>query len=262
MIDNQAWVKKSRLGGLRRIELYGNPGTSEGRSRGGKKTIRLFHRDKNTARKAGFIIRKEIKYPIRCAELAELIGVILGDGGLPGNHQLTIAFNKETDKEYSVFLGKMLKSLFSIDYHIHYRRDNNGADIVVSSSNLVDFLLKQGLVIGNKVKNQVDIPSWIYDRLEYQKACLRGLVDTDGSFYLHRYNTNGKNYKYLKLCFTNRSKPLLNFALRILKKLNFKAYLLGDHVSIYSKIEIKKYFECIGSHNSKHSNKIRKFLAN
>jgi hypothetical protein len=51
-------INKARLGGLRRVELYGNPGTPEGRSKGGKKTIRLFHRDKDLARKAGFIIRK------------------------------------------------------------------------------------------------------------------------------------------------------------------------------------------------------------
>lgn len=262
MVNKQAWIKKSRLGGLRCIQLHGNPGTREGRRKGGKRSIELFHQNPDFARKAGFIIRKEIKYPLRCAELAELIGIILGDGGMSGNHQLTISFNSKTDKEYSVFLGKILRDLFSIDYHIHTRKDCNGADIVVSSSNLIEFLLKQGLAAGNKVENQVDIPSWIYEKIEYQKACLRGLVDTDGSFYRHRYNSNGKNYKYLKLCFTNCSKPLLNFVMRILKKLNFKAYLQGDHVSIYSRTGIQKYFKDIGSHNPKHINKISKFLAN
>lgn len=252
----------ARLGAFARLKLYGNPGTYEGRSKGGKKTIRLFHRDKDAARKAGFIIRKEIKYPVRCVKLAELIGIILGDGGMSGNHQLTISFNSKTDKEYSVFLGKILRKLFSIDHHIHPRKGCNGADIVVNSSNLIDFLLKQGLVTGNKVKNQVDIPDWIDDKPEYQKACLRGLIDTDGSFYCHRYNSNGKNYKYLKLCFASRSKPLLNSVLRILRKFNFDAYLHGDQVFIYSMLGIKKYFEEIGSHNPKHSNKITKLFAN
>lgn len=202
-------INKARLGGLRRVELYGNPGTPEGRSKGGKETIRLFHRDKNLARKYGFIIRKEIKYPLRCVELAELIGIILGDGGIPGNHQLIISFNNKTDRAYSLFLGNILRKLFSINHHIHPRKDSNGADIVVNSSNLIDFLLKQGLIAGNKVKNQVDIPDWIKNKPEYQKACLRGLIDTDGSFYCHSYKSNGKNYKYIKLCFANRSKPLL-----------------------------------------------------
>ncbi len=253
---------RARLGGLRRVELYGNPGTPEGRSKGGRKTISYLHQNPNLAREVGFIIRKEIECPVRCAELAELIGVILGDGGLPGNHQLTISLNSKTDKEYLVFLGKILRKLFSVNYHIHPRKNCNGADIVVSSSNLVDFLLKQGLTAGNKVKNQVDIPNWINKRFEYQKSCVRGLVDTDGSFYRHRYNSNGKNYEYLKLCFTNCSRPLLNSVWRILKKFNFEAYLHGDQVFIYSRQGIKRYFEEIGSHNPKHLNKIRKFLAN
>lgn len=260
MIDKQAWIRKSRLGGLKRIQLHGNPGTFEGRRKGGRRSIELFHQNPDFAKRAGFIIRKEIKYPARCVELAELIGVILGDGGLSGNHQLTISFNSKTDKRYSVFLGKILKRLFSINHHIHPRKNCNGADIVLNSSNLIDFLLRQGLVAGNKVKNQVDIPDWIYEKLEYQKACLRGLIDTDGSFYRHRYNSNGKDYKYLKLCFASRSKPLLYSALRILKKLNFEPYLHGDQVFIYSRQGIKKYFEEIGSHNPKHLNKIRKFL--
>jgi DNA-binding transcriptional regulator WhiA len=255
-------ISKIRLGGLRRIELHGNPGTHEGRSKGGKKTISLFKNNPALAKRSRFVIRKEINYPRRSVELAELVGVILGDGGLPGNHQLTISFNKKTDKEYLIFLGKILKKLFSVNYHVHFRKNCNGADIVVSSTNLVKFLLKQGLIAGNKVKNQVDIPKWIYSKTSYQKACLRGLIDTDGSFYCHRYNVNGKEYVYLKLCFANRSKPLLCSVLEILRKFNFEAFLHGDQVFIYSKQGISKYFEEIGSHNFKHLNKFSKFLDN
>lgn len=262
MVNMQAWIRKSRLGGLRRIQLYGNPGTIEGRKTGGERSVELFHQNPDFARKVGFIIRKEIKHPVRCADLAELIGVILGDGCIPGNHQLIISFNSETDREYSLFIGKILKKLFSIDHHIRPRKSCNGADIVVSSSNLINFLLRQGLVAGNKVKNQVGIPDWIHKKLAYQKACLRGLIDTDGSVYCHRYNVSGKKYSYLKLCFTNRSKPLLNSVLTILKKINLDAHVHGDQVFVYSISGIKKYFEEIGSHNPKHSNKIRKFFVN
>jgi len=262
MIDRQAWIKKSRLGGLRCIELYGNPGTLEGRSKGGRKTVRLFHQNPALARKVGFIIRKEIKYPKQCVELAELVGIILGDGGLPGNHQLTIALNNKTDQEYSHYLQMLLKKLFALNFHIHYRKNNNGADIVVSSSNLVDFLLKKGLFVGNKVKNQVGIPIWIHRNLLYQKACLRGLMDTDGSLYCHKYVAGGKEYKYFKLCFTNCSKPILNFVFKILKDLDYKVYLGGNHVSIYSKDGVRRYFTEIGTHNQKHFKKFQEYLAN
>ena len=158
MVDSKTRIANARLGGLRRIELYGNPGTPEGRSKGGKKSIGLFHKNPILAKRLGFIIRKDIRYPVKSTELAEFIGIMLGDGGLPGNHQITISFNNKTDREFAIYIDGIIKRLFSVNYYIHKRKDSNGADIVVSSSNLVDFLQKQGLVKGNKVKNQIGIP--------------------------------------------------------------------------------------------------------
>jgi len=58
---------------LLQIELYGNPGTPAGRRRGGRETISFFHNNPDLARKAGFKIRKEIKYPKESQKLAVLI---------------------------------------------------------------------------------------------------------------------------------------------------------------------------------------------
>ena len=147
--------------------------------------------------------------------------------------------------------------MFSIDCYIGKRKKGNGADVIISSSNLIDFLLAQGIVIGNKVKNQVGVPAWIQEKLEYRVACLRGLMDTDGGVYDHRYRVRGKEYGYLKLCFTNCSKPLLDFALDTLFLLGIKAYLSGPHVSVYSKAGVKKYFGKVGSNNSKHLDRFK-----
>jgi intein/homing endonuclease len=255
-------MDKARLGGLRRVALYGNPGTPEGRSRGGKKTISLFHKNPDFARSSGFVIRKQIKYPVRSSGLAEFIGILLGDGGVPGTHQLTISFNDKTDNAYAGYIGGILKSLFSLDYHIHHRKNSDGADIVVNSSNLTDFLIKNGVVKGNKVKNQVDVPPWINTRLEYQISCLRGLMDTDGGLYLHKYNVNRKGYEYLKLSFANRSKPLLNFTFSVLRKLNYEASLDRYSVSIYSLAGVKRYMLEIGTHNPKHLRKFKAYFVN
>lgn len=253
-------INLSRLGGLKRIALYGNPGTQKGRRKGGKTTVALFQSNPTLA--GDFKIRKAIHYPDRSKELAEFIGIMLGDGGLSTKHQLTITYNRITDSKYAEFVCGLIKKLFSVDYHIRYRKDNNGADIIISSSNLVDCLLKQGLVSGNKVKKQVKVPEWIRMDFEYQIACLRGLLDTDGGLYLHQYYSNGKRYEYLKLCFTNRSKPLLYFVFNTLKSLKYKVFLNGDHVSIFSAEEVKRYFHEIGSHNFKHKNKFENHFLN
>ncbi|MEW6008152.1 MAG: LAGLIDADG family homing endonuclease [Candidatus Omnitrophota bacterium] len=255
-------ITKARLGGLRRIQLYGNPGTFLGRSKGGKKTTSLFRLNPSYAKAVGFTLRKEIKYPKKSKELAEFMGIMLGDGGLPGNHQLTITFNYRTDREYARYICDILKRLFSVNYFLRKRRKNNGADIVVSSSNLVDFLSEQGLTKGNKIRNQIDVPHWIKRRLEFQIACLRGLMDTDGSIYLHKYCISGRNYQYPKICFTNNSKPLLHFVFGMLKRLNFRPCLSGNNVSIYSKFEVRRYFKEIGTHNLKHKNKFKNYFYN
>ncbi len=246
-----------RLGAKAALKLYGNPGTTEGRRKGGLEATRYFLNNPEIAKAKGFIARKEIKYPERTKELAELIGIMLGDGGLPGKHQFTISFNYETDSEYAEYICRLIISLFGISSYIHRRKNSRGADIVVNSTNLVEFLLKEGLVAGNKVRNQVDVPDWIYEKMEYRIACMRGLMDTDGSVYLHKYISGGKVYTYPKLCFANRSTPLLNFVFDTLKKLDFRAYLNGDHISIYAIEEVRKYFGKIGSSNQKHINKFK-----
>ena len=245
-------INKSRLGALRRNKLYGNPGTPEGRSKGGKTTALLFKNNPGLAKPLGFVVRKIISYPNKSSELAEFIGIVLGDGGMPGNHQVRVSFNYQTDFKYAEYIRDLVKNLFSIDCFIGKRKNSNGADVVVSSSNLIDYLIAQGMTTGHKVKNQVDAPAWVKENLEYRIACVRGLIDTDGGVYLHQYKVGGKNYKYLKLCFTNCSRPILKFVLNTLHLLKIKAYETGWHISIQSKSGVKQYFKEIGSHNPKH----------
>ena len=93
---------------------------------------------------------------------------------------------------------------------------------------------------GNKVKRQVSVPLWICENFKFRIACVRGLMDTDGGLYSHRYRSGEKLYEYLKLCFTNASYPLLTFVMQTLIKLNIKSYLSGRHVSIGAIDEVKQ----------------------
>ena len=86
-------------------------------------------------------------------------------------------------------------------------------------------------------------------------------MDTDGGPYWHQYRVGKKTYRYLKLCFTNYSKPLLDFVHDTLKNLRYRAYLTGSHVSIYSEADVKRYFTEIGSNNSKHVNQFKRLCS-
>jgi len=259
VIQGFSYSQRGRLGALRRYELYGNPGTSLGRSKGGRRTCDFFRLHPEMAFQRGFNIRKETRKPSRSVELAKFIGIMLGDGGIRSKYQLTISFNYKTDREYAEHVARLIKRLFSVEHIIAKRKDSGGADIVVSSASVVDFVLKQGIEAGNKIKNQVDIPEWIKRKSEFQKACLRGLFDTDGSLYCHRYKVNNKWYEYLKLDFTSCSKPLLNSVYAILSGLNIKVSLKGVHITVSAKAAVNRYLATVGSSNNKFLDRWKRF---
>jgi len=243
--------QRGRLGALRRYELYGNPGTPEGRSRGGRRTCEFFRLHPERARELNFNRLKEIREPFRSVELAKFIGIMLGDGGIRSKYQLAISFNYKTDREYAEYVGRLIKRLFAVEHIICKRKNSLGADIVVNSANLVEFLQRQGLKAGNKIKNQVDVPAWIKSNTEFQKACLCGLVDTDGSFYCHKYKVNNKRYSYPKLDFTSCSRPLLNSVYAIFTNLGIKCVLSGVHITVAAQADVNKYLAKVGSSNPK-----------
>jgi len=249
--------KFARKGGLRRYQIYGNFATPEGRKKGGINSQRLFRLHPAYAKRLGIKIRKAIRKPKPSEELAEFVGMMLGDGGI-SNYQINLTFNAQTDNEYTGYVQKLIKKLFSISASITLRPLDNTNRVVASSRNLVKFLESKGLKKTNKIKK---IPQWILDNKSYSIACLRGLVDTDGSFYSYRHKVFDKIYCNFAMCFTNYSKPLLNTVYKILKYLNFNPIVDLEHVYLHKRKEIDRYFREIGTHNPKHLQKYKNYIA-
>ena len=253
--------KASKLGGKRHIELYGPPGTMESRRKGGINSQKKFRENPEYAEKVKFLLRKEIAYPSKSENLAEFIGIMLGDGSLSTNWQVTISFNGKEDQEYALHIEKLIKDLFNINTNRYMRQETGDAAIVVSSANLVEYLQKMGLKKGNKVANQVDVPDWIFEKKEYQIGCLRGLFDTDGCVYKHSYKVGGKLYSYLKMSFRNYSIPLLNAIKKMLENLDLHPVIDIKHQTVYINRakEVKKYFLDIETSNPRYLEKFNKF---
>lgn len=254
-----SYAERARLGGLKRYALHGNPGTPEGRSKGGRHTCQFFRAHPEIARQSSFNVSKPIQTPLRGVALAKFIGIMLGDGGIRSRYQFTISFNRKTDGDFAGHVAQLIRRLFGITCKIFKRKGTLGADLVVSSARAVDFLLKQGLVTGNKVRKQVDIPAWIKNDVEYCKACIRGLFDTDGSLYTHRYKVAGKRYEYLKLDFTSCSKPLLHSVHETLEAMGIKSSLRGVHITISAQRDVNRFLAVIGTSNSKFIDRWKRF---
>lgn len=254
------YVKEAgRKGALARYKIYGNPGTKEGRSKGGKNSCSKFFLNPDLAKKLGFKIRKNIRRPKKSVELAELIGIILGDGGIT-DYQVRVTQNKETDKDYSLYIIWLFKHLFGLNAVIRDDKHEKTRDIIISSINLVECLLEMGLRKGNKVKQQVDIPSWIKINDRFKKACLRGLFDTDGSFYIDKHRIKNKYYFNPGLILTTYSRPLFSSVKMILESLGYDPTTGKRNLYLRKENEIMRYFREIGSSNKKHIIKYRGFL--
>jgi flagellar protein FlaI len=136
--------------------------------------------------------------------LAEMVGIILGDGHLSSDgYYLTINLNFQDEFEYVLYILKLFESLFKIHPIVVKLPNNKANHIRISNRYIVEFLTSKGLKLGNKVKNQVGVPEWIKKDEIYHKYCLRGLFDTDGSIFpVIKENS-------LKINFKNNSKPLV-----------------------------------------------------
>ena len=200
-----------------------------------------------------------IKKPRKSEQLAEFIGIVMGDGGIT-KRQITITLHSKDDKEYGKFVVALIKKLFDVPVGTYYYKVYHAINFIISRSELVKFCTEElGLKIGNKVKQQIDIPDWIKRNKQYAIACVRGLVDTDGSVFTHRYKVNGKWYKYKKLAFTSYSEPLRQSVFNILKENGLNPRLAQKRdVRLDSIKDMQTYFQLIGFHNSKHLKRYKK----
>lgn len=212
--------------------------------------------EKEGRKKSTIIKQKDFVTPKKSEKLAEFFGILLGDGGLT-KYQLKISLDKNKDREYALFIEKVINELFSVPTQKKTFPNNNALDIVVSRKGVIDFVIKHGLKTGNKVKNNIKVPSWIIQNKKYSKACLRGLIDTDGCMVLEKHMIKNKVYTYPRLNFVSKCPDLISFVFTTLKMNKFSPINRrgGVSVQLEKKQEICDYFRYIGTSNPKHLNR-------
>ena len=209
-----------------------------------------------------YFVVKEIAIPQKNAELAEFVGILLGDGNLT-KKQVTITLNRFDDRYYLPRVKNLIQGLFAVNPSISERKEENVANIIVSRTKLVQFFVRMGLYIGSKVKHQVDVPSWIKKSIKFAKSCLRGLFDTDGCFYVDEHHYKNKIYYNCAMNFSNRSLPILFFFKTKLEQLGFHpTHNTKFSLSLRREDEIIKYFQIIGSSNPKCLEKFKEYFKN
>lgn len=204
---------------------------------------------------------KVIKFPKKDKKLAELVGIIIGDGNIYVNksksmYELRIAGHSINDKEYLLhYVTDLIKGLFSITPRIYFSRKRKGMHIIAQSVRLIHFLKKIGLKSGDKVKNNISIPKWIFNSNSFMKSCIRGLIDTDGIVV----PITGRDYSYI--WYTCKGTNIQKDFDLIMRKLGYKTskwnYNGTPEVFIGSKYYIIKYCKEIGFRNPKHIKRVK-----
>lgn len=254
--------KAAKSGGRQVMRLYGKVGGDTAyRKSKWKEWWEKTGKYKN--KPPGFQSLIEIKRPQKTKFLAEFVGIMLGDGGVYKYFISVTLSSAETN--YTLFVKKIIKKLFNVDAKIQKLKYAKAVNIVVNRKSLVDFCQHIGLVQGDKIRQQIDIPIWIKDNKEFKHSCVRGLMDTDGCFYVNSYNSNSKLYKYFKIAFVSASVPLLKSVQGILNNSGIHSVICyrksqkGGDVRIVSNYDVLRYIKLIGSNNEKHLKKIREW---
>ena len=127
--------------------------------------------------------------------------------------------------------------------------------IIVHSKRLVDFFISLGIKSGNKIKNKISIPKWIFENKDYLKACVRGLIDTDGCIY----TLKPKYPHYYQLSFKNYNTRLLKDVRKAFIQLGYPISKISGGIQIYltQQEALRKFYKDVGFSNIKHQKRYR-----
>jgi intein/homing endonuclease len=162
------------------------------------KTMKLGKIDNFARYRADILASRPESYFVikESAQLAELLGVVLGDGYI-GAHARTDVLRIACNLNNPGFImrySKFVESIFDKQPSVKKRLTSNCVDIVIYQKGIAERL---GLETGAKTHRPFVLPEWIKSNPEYQIKFLRGLFETDGCHATHL-----PTYTY-KFMFTN-----------------------------------------------------------
>jgi len=229
-----------------------------GRVKGGKKGIEAMfakHREKlwkwrakggKAARKNLLLCptKKEVLLPSLNEKLSELIGIHLGDGTLT-RYFLKISQDPRCDLPYVLYIKDLIEDLFGASPAIRKEKGRNLIYVQLFSKTACEYLHKKWkLPYGDKVRGKAAIPDVIMENKDMAIACLRGLMDTDGSV--------AKDGNTISVRFYSYNGILVDQVERIGRSLGIFTFRTAFETGTKSWRKVIKYFRIVGSSNLRH----------
>lgn len=169
----------------------------------------------------------------RDRNLAEIIGVVLGDGHIcvfPRTESLRIVGNSK-NKEFIERYSHIVEEVFCKKPRVSKRKDSNATDITIYEKYISRRL---GIPCGAREHMKTTVPEWIRKDRKFIIAYLRGLYEAEGSCHTHK-----KTYTH-KLLFSNTNKSLLSIVFSLMRGLEFHPHASKNKIQISRKDEVQK----------------------
>ena len=193
-----------------------------------------------------------IRIPQPSPQLAEFMGIFLGDGSLCRvNYTMQIALNKQDDAPYSDYVSEKIYELFGTRPKRILQTGRNTIGLRVNSKQLFEFLLGLGILPG---RNKKTLPDFICREKEFLASALRGLFDTDGSLHM--------SSRWCVMNFKSLSPVLIEQVLSGLSSFGIPAFVSGHNINMTSKWKIERFMADIGSSNAKNIIKFIEYTQN
>jgi intein/homing endonuclease len=172
-------------------------------------------------------------------DLAELIGIILGDGNLyrhPRTENLRIVCHSK-DVAYIKHVERLIFFIFDKAPSSYKRHYKNAVNINLYQQHISARL---NIPVGDKIKNNVGVPEWIFSKRKFMTRCLKGLFETDGCF-----QEDKSNYaQYIE--FKNYCCRLLKDVGDLLLRLGYHPQIGKNYVRLARRKEVYGFKKLIG----------------
>lgn len=172
-------------------------------------------------------------------DLAELIGVVLGDGHIcvyPRSEELRLVSNSNNPgfiKRYA----QLMEGIFQKKPYVIPSKSANCTKI-----GFYEKYIKERLDIpsGARKNLKIKIPEWIFKNEKFIVRYLRGLYEAEGSFCVHK-----PTYTY-KFLFSNRNQSMLNNVYDLMQFIGFHPHRSKYQIQISKKEEVYKAIKVLG----------------
>ena len=197
-----------------------------------RKKIDNFRRWRNRMKEVGRIPRNYPRFR-QSADLAEYIGVLLGDGNIskfPRTERILISGNLR-HPGFIEHYAKLTETLFRKTPTIMKARGGRHVRISLYQKEISRRL---GIPTGSRRHLDLRIPDWIWRNSRYLIRLVKGLLEAEGSLSIHR-----PSYTY-NFQFANRNQSLLAIMARALMVLGFHPERRYNAVRLRKRAEVEK----------------------